>query len=296
MRRRLRMILKAKLTFIICIIIFVVSIFMANGYAIFKTKLNIVGSATIEEVKKEKWEPNVSFRQTLQIGPLFFYDIVIKNTSSLTYKDWKVKIYDDNFIMLPYGIDGIREDDGWLLSNSNWDSRIEPGKTVIVTITIMVTSEDLPNEMTVEEYAKYYVEHCVEVSGDYKEENRDGNIIRNGNASLSLKESEVEVTNFAFQENKEYESKQQNEKQYILNITNDSNSKYIKIRVNIATGTNKVLEVSPSEITCDHGDNVTFELASWTQIGEGETISIYVAMLIQEENFNPDIVVAATIE
>ena len=293
MRRRLKMIIKQKLTFIICVIIFVVYIFMAYGYAIFKTKLNIVGNTIIEE---EKWEPNVSFRQTLQIGPLFFYDIVIKNTSSLTYKDWKVKIYDDNFIMLPYGIDGIREDDGWLLSNSNWDSRIEPGKTVIVTITIMVTSEDLPNEMTVEEYAKYYVEHCIEVSGDYKEENRDGNIIRNGNASLSLKESEVEVTNFAFQENKEYESKQQNEKQYILNITNDSNSKYIKIRVNIATGTNKVLEVSPSEITCDHGDNVTFELASWTQIGEGETISIYVAMLIQEENFNPDIVVAATIE
>ena len=32
----------------------------------------------------------------------------------------------------------------------------------------MVTSEDLPNGMTVEEYAKYYVEHCIEVSGNYK--------------------------------------------------------------------------------------------------------------------------------
>lgn len=296
MRRRLRMILKQKLTFIICIIIFAVYIFMANGYAIFKTKLNIIGSTTIEEVKEEKWKPNVSFRQTSQIGPLFFYDIIIKNTSNLTYKDWQIKIYNDNFIIFPYGIDGTREDDGWLLSNSNWDSRIEAGKTVIVTITIMITSEDLPNGMTVEEYAKYYVEHCIEVSGSYKEESREGNIIQNGNASLSLRESEVEVTDFTFQEDTEYESKQQDEKQYILNVTNNSNSKYIKIRANIDIGTNELLEVSPSEITCDHGDNVTFELPSWTQIGEGETISIFIAMSIQEENFNPDIVVAATIE
>lgn len=250
MRRRLRMILKQKLTFIICLIIFVVSIFMANGYASFKTKLNIVGSTTIEKVKEEKWEPNVSFRQTSQIGSLFFYDIVIKNTSNLTYKNWQIKIYDDNFIMFPYDIDGTREDDGWLLSNSNWDSRIESEETVIVTITFMITSEDLPNGMSLEEYAKYYVEHSIEVSGDYKEENRDGNIIQKGNASLSLRESEVEVTNFTFQENTEYEPKQQNEKQYILNVTNDSNSKYIKIRANIDIGTNKLLEVSPSEIIC----------------------------------------------
>ena len=291
MRKRLRIFINKKLTFIICITLLLLFIFMANGYSILKTKLNVSGEGTIREIPN--WNPQIEFVNTDRIGNMFFYDITVYNNSNLVYKDWQLKVYDNEYITYPYMFEARREDDGWVIDNSSWDNRIEPNQDVIFTINFYV-SDDLQSEMTPEEYAEYFVKNFIKVSGTGTiKPDREGEIITNKNASLTLKESEVEIKSLKIEKNNLFESDIPNEKQYILTINNITNMDLSRIRVNIYIGNeNKLLEATPSEIVCEHGTNITFELPSWIQISSGESALVYFMITSEDENFIPDVVVA----
>lgn len=291
MRKRLRIFINKKLTFIICITLLLLFIFMANGYSILKTKLNVSGEGTIREIPN--WNPQIEFVNTDRIGNMFFYDITVYNNSNLVYKDWQLKVYDNEYITYPYMFEARREDDGWVIDNSSWDNRIEPNQDVIFTINFYV-SDDLQSEMTPEEYAEYFVKNFIKVSGiGTIQPDREGEIITNKNASLTLKESEVEIKSLKIEKNNLFESDIPNEKQYILTINNTTNNDLSRIRVNIYIGNeNKLLEATPSEIVCEHGTNITFELPSWIQISSGESALVYFMITSEDENFIPDVVVA----
>ncbi len=291
MRKRLRIFINKKLTFIICITLLLLFIFMANGYSILKTKLNVSGEGKIREISN--WNPQIEFVNTDRIGNMFFYDITIYNNSNFVYKDWQLKVYDNEYITYPYMFEARREDDGWVIDNSSWDNRIEPNQDVIFTINFYV-SDDLQSEMTPEEYAEYFVKNFIKVSGTGTiKPDREGEIITNKNASLTLKESEVEIKSLKIEKNNLFESDIPNEKQYILTINNTTNMDISRIRVNIYIGNeNKLLEATPSEIVCEHGTNITFELPSWIQISSGESALVYFMITSEDENFIPDVVVA----
>ena len=291
MRKRLRILINKKLTFIICITLLLLFIFMANGYSILKTKLNVSGEGTIREISS--WNPQIEFVNTDRIGNMFFYDITIYNNSNLIYKDWQLKVYDNEYITYPYMFEARREDDGWVIDNSSWDNRMEPNQDIIFTINFYV-SDDLQSEMTPEEYAEYFVKNFIKISGTGTiKPDREGEIITNKNASLTLKESEVEIKSLKIEKNNLFESDIPNEKQYILTINNTTNMDLSRIRVNIYIGNeNKLLEATPSEIVCEHGTNITFELPSWIQISSGESALVYFMITSEDENFIPDVVVA----
>ena len=280
--RRLRIFINKKLTFIICITLLLLFIFMANGYSILKT---------IKEISS--WNPQIEFVNTDRIGNMFFYDITVYNNSNLIYKDWQLKVYDNEYITYPYMFEARREDDGWVIDNSSWDNRIEPNQDIIFTINFYV-SDDLQSEMTPEEYAEYFIKNFIKVSGTGTvKPDREGEIITNKNASLTLKESEVEIKSLKIEKNNLFESDIPNEKQYILTINNTTNMDLSRIRVNIYIGNeNKLLEATPSEIVCEHGTNITFELPSWIQISSGESALVYFMITSEDENFIPDVVVA----
>lgn len=298
MRKRLiRRFLKKKSTIIICFSILVIFVCMSNGYSILNTVLNITGTSSIisSSGKEELWEPDVEFINTEQMGNIFFYDIIVHNNSENTCQDWEIKIYDDKNITQSFEY-GEKEDGYRVIKNTNWDNKIEPGGAVTVTI-IFTVSEDVKDTMTIEEYAKYFMQNYIKVSGTITEPNREGEIITNGGALLSLKKSEIQVTNFSITLDTSYKTEIENERQYIIDINNDTEYDFIKVRANVYLGKdNKMLEVSPSEITCINKTNTTFELPFWMQISKNTTTSIYIMVITEDKNFIPDIVLAAEIE
>lgn len=194
-------------------------------------------------------------------------------------------------------MNGERQSYGWKIQNRDWDSRIEAGKTLVVTIIFEVSS-NLKGEMSVEEYADYFVRNYIEVTGTSKtSKNRNGEIINNGNASLTLKSNEQEIKSFTIQEDLDYVSSDPNEKQYIIDIYNETDKDFQKIRGNIyLEGENsKLLEVSPSEITCNNGNNATFLIPFWTELPAKQKITIYIMVYTEEKDFIPKIVMAATV-
>ncbi len=291
MRRILKTFINKNWIFITCICILIIFLFMANGYSILKTSLNVVGDASIQDIPEMNLE--IDFVNTDKLGNMFFYDVTVYNNSNFTYKDWQLKVYDNEYITYPYMFEATRENDGWLIDNSNWDNRLEPGDDVIFTINFYV-SDDLQSEMTYEEYAEYFIRNFIKATGTIlTDTDRDGEIITSGNASLTLKQSEVEIKDFKLEENLLYESNIPNEKQYILTINNTTNYEYSRIRANVYLGPkNTLLEVTPSEIVCEHSTNINFELPSWMQISSNESILVYFMIIAEDESFLPDIAIA----
>ena len=191
---------------------------------------------------------------------------------------------------------GERTDYGWIIENSDWDNRIGIGCSAIVTIIFEVSS-DLQSTMTVEEYAQYFTENYIKISGT-SISNNDGNgdVIKKGNALLTLNENELEVSNISIKKDESYKVDNPNERQYIVDIYNDTDMDFIKVRANVYLGNNnKLLEVSPSEIICEHTDNSTFVLPFWVQIPAYQKATIYIIIETEDENFIPDIVMVATV-
>ena len=120
---------------------------------------------------------------------MFFYDIIVHNYSENTCQNWEIKIYDDANIIQAYEY-GKREDGYSIIKNTDWDNRIEPRGSVTITI-IFTVSDNVKETTTFEEYAKYYVENYIKVSGTLTKLNQEGETITNGKASLTLKESEI---------------------------------------------------------------------------------------------------------
>lgn len=295
MRRRLiKRFFKKKSSLIICLGILLSFVLMSNGYSILNTVLNITGTSSIINNTEQVWKPDVEFINTKQMENLFFYDIIIHNNSKSTHQNWEIKIYDDENITQAYEY-GRQEDGYRIIKNTEWDNRIEPEGTIAITI-IFTVNPVVESKMTLAEYAKYFVENYIEVSGSLDEPHREGTVITNGKASLTLKESEIEVKNFTIKLNPSYTTEVENERQYMIDITNDTGYDFIKVRANVYTGEeNKLLEVSPSEITCQNKTNTSFELPLWIQIPKGQTTSIYLMIIAKDENFIPDIVLSAEI-
>ncbi len=284
---------KRKNSLIICLGVLLLFIFMSCGYSILNTALNIAGTSSIinNSEKENVCELDIEFVETKQLENVFFYDIIIHNNSENTCQNWEIKIYDNDNIMYAYEY-GKREDGYRVIKNTEWDNRIETGGSVTVTIIFTVDQ----NVGDVSEYAKYFVENYIKATGSLDEPNREGKIITNGNASLTLKESEIEITNFTIKLDSSYETEIENEKQYIIDITNDTEYDFIKVRANVYLGKeNKLLEVSPSEITCQKETNTSFELPFWMEIPKNTTTSIYLMIITNDEKFIPEIVMSAEI-
>ena len=295
-KKLIKRFLEKRNSLIICLCILLSFIFISNGYSILNVDLNITGSSSIinNSEKEDVWEPDVEFVNTEQMDNIFFYDIIIHNNSENTYQNWEINIYDNENITYAYEY-GEKEDGYRIIKNTEWDNRIEKGGSVTVTI-IFIVNLDVENKMTVEEYAKYFVENYIKVSGSLAEPNRKGEIITNGKASLTLKDSEIKVTNFTIKLDPSYKTEIENERLYILDITNDTEFDFIKVRANVYIGEeNELLEVSPSEITCQNGTNTSFELPLWVQLPKGQTTRIYLMIIAKDENFIPDIVMSAEI-
>ena len=270
---------------------------MANGYGILKERFDIKGEAEINaEGREEIIKPEVQFKRTEQFGDyLYFYDIIIYNKSDTIYHNWQIKIKDTEYISYPYSIDGKRIDDGWIITNNNCDERIEPGEKVNVTIIFEISSE-LPSSIPIEEYVQNFLDNSIEITCSTTKKDEEGIVIKKGNAKLTLEESEVEIKNYSVKLDSEYVEQNPNEKMYVLTINNDTENDYLIIRGNIYLGANsKILEVSPSVVTCDHIDNATFTLPLWVQAPKGTSLQIYIMIRTTEKNFVPDIVLAATI-
>ena len=285
---------KIVIKLIICTIYIIIFTFMASGYSILKTKLTIEGKSSITTEIPKEWNPRIEFRQTSVMGNLFFYDIIIHNDTDKVYKDWKLKIYDAEYITFSefYSFDGIREENYWLLDNTKWDNRLEPNSEVTVTITFEVSPE-VEENMELEEYAEYFLKEFVKVTGDSNNSsNRNGKIIKKNNATLTLKENEIQITDFKIERMNDYKPTLRNEKQYVITISNNSDKTYTKIRGNIYLGKNTLLEISPSEITCIHEQDSTFEIPIWVQVPPGENASIYIMIIVEDESNMSDIVLA----
>ena len=292
MKRKIKKIIN-KLPNIICVLALSTFIFMANGYGILKQELTINGKA---EINEEIIKPEVKFKRTQQIGDyIFFYDIIIyNNNTNINYQNWQIKIKDTEYISYPYSIDGKRTDDGWILTNYNWDDRIEAGEKVNVTITFEVSSE-IPNTILVEEYVEDFLNNSIEITCTNSGADKEGTLVQNGKAKLILKGSEIEIKDFKVKVDSEYVAQNPNEKMYVITINNNTDSDFLIIRGNIYVGSNRILEVSPSVVTCDHIDNATFTLPHWVQLSKGSSLMLYIMIRTTEENFIPDIVLSATI-
>ena len=295
MRKRLiKRFLKKKSTLIICFNILLIFVCMSNGYSILNTVLNITGTSSITDSSEKLWKPDVQFVNTEHMGNIFFYDIIVHNNTEDTCQNWEIKIYDDKNITLLYEY-GEREDGYRIIKNTDWDNKIEPGGSIAVTI-IFTVSEDVKDTMTIEEYAQYFVENYIKVSGTITKINKEGETITNGGAELTLKKSEIQIKNFSITLDTSYKTEIENERQYIIDITNDTEYDFIRVRANVYLGKdNKMLEVSPSEITCINETNTSFELPFWMQIPKNTTTSIYIMIIAKDKNFVPDIVLAAEI-
>ena len=163
MIRNLEKFIKKKLTLIICLSFLLILIVMANGYGLLKTKLTVNGNSTANLDFYEDWYPQLNFSKTSQMEDVFFYQIIVNNDSNKTYYKWKLKIQDTGYIDFPFGIDGTKEGNSWILDYSSWDNRIDAGKELFVNIIFRV--KDLNNSMSKEEYAKYFLENFVQISG-----------------------------------------------------------------------------------------------------------------------------------
>ena len=150
--------------------------------------------------------------------------------------------------------------------------------------------------MSQEEYLNYFMKNNIKITGSSRTaNNRKGKSLKNNNSELTLKPDEEELKNFTITEDLEYKQKYSNERQYIVDINNDTENNYSKIRGNIFLGEkNKLLEVSPSEIMCSHNDNATFELPFWVELPAKSKLTFYIIVQTDEENFNPDITLSAT--
>ncbi len=295
MKRTLKKILN-KFPNLICITFLLIVIFIANGYGILKERLDISGKATIVEDREETIKPRVIFKKTQQMGDyIYFYDIILYNESNVNYHNWQIKIKDTEYISYPYSVDGKRTDDGWILCNYNWNDRIEAGEKVNVTITFEI-SREIPSEISIEQYVENFLNNSIEITCSNKEIQKQGITIKNGNATLTLKESEIEIKDYRVQLDKDYLVENPNEKMYTITINNNTESDYLIIRGNIYVGTNnKVLEVSPSAITCNHNTDATFTLPVWVQVPKGQSLIIYVMISTTDENLVPEVALAATI-
>ena len=294
-KRLIKRFLKKRNSLIICLCILLSFIFISNGYSILNVALNITGASSIINNPEEVWKPDVEFVNTKQIDNIFFYDIIIHNNSKNTYQNWEINIYDNENITYAYEY-GEKEDGYRIIKNTEWDNRIEACGSVTISI-IFIVNQNVEDKMTVKEYAKYFVENYIKVSGSIAELNRNGKIITKGEASLTLKESEIEITNLSIKLDPLYKTEIENERLYILDITNDTEYDFTKIRANVYIGKeNELLEVSPNEITCKNETNTNFELPLWIQLKKGQTTRIYLMIISKDENFIPDIVMSAKIE
>ena len=294
MRRYLKKFFSQKSVLFICTALLLISIFMANGYAILKAKLNIDGTTSIEPAP-ETWTPHLSFVQTSQLDNVF-YEIIIENDSNLTCYEWELKIKDTGYISFPFGVDAERQGNSWVLNNLIWDDRIEAGGKLTVNITFQV-ERDLDNSMSIEEYADYFVNHFITISVNTNPSgDKEGKIVKNGNATLILHENEIEVKDFVLEKNKAFTPSLPNETQYILTVYNNSNNNYSKIRANIYLGNSSLLGISPSEIVCEHATSTTFKVPVGISLEKDKAVSVYITIRTEDSTFVPDVVVATFVE
>lgn len=292
-----------KTSLLLCISIVLAFVVMASGYSILKTRFDVTGNSSIHSKETNPDDlskicnSKLEFNKTGEWGNTFVYEITIYNHSSQAYKQWKLKIYDTGYITFPTWFEGKRIEDGWELISNTWNSIIEPGSKLTVSLTFDVI-ENFQDTMTIQEYAKYFVEHFIVVSGcGGIPQEQESKVITNGNASLTLGQFEEEVKTYTLQRNENYICGNPNEKQYILTIRNESNQDYIGIRSNIYFGSeNTLVSIEPKEIIYQYDTNVTFETPSWLQIAPNETVNIYINIIVEEDTFLPDMVVAALIK
>ena len=300
-RRIFKKTFNLKWVLFICLILILLSTLMTSAYAILKNKLNITGNSSINPENIENMtktsKANLEFSKISEFGNTFNYEITIYNNSDHDYHQWQLKIYDTGYITFPSWFEGKKEGNSWILNDSSWNNKIETGGNVKVNITFDVTKSP-NNSMTIQEYAKYFVENNISlsVSNTAPPETEDI-VITNKKATLTLGQFEEKVKTYTFKKNSDYICSNPKEKQYILTINNNSKYNYIGIRANIYLGNkNTLVSVSPFNVIYRYNSNSIFETPIWLQIPVNKTIKIYINIETEDDNFIPDIVVAALID
>lgn len=190
-------------------------------------------------------------------------------------------------------MNGEKRSDGWVIVNSKWDNRVETKGKLVVTV-IFEVKEDVKDKMSVEEYSKYFVENYIKVTGSNRTANmRKGEIIKNNNSELTLKPNEQELKNFTVNEDLEFVPSIPNERQYIVDVFNNSDTTISKVRGNIYLGEDsELLEISPCEIISNHKKDATFELPFWVQIPPNQKLTFYIIVKTLDSDFSPDIIIS----
>ncbi len=283
--------------------ILITLICITGGYAILRARLDFNGIFSVSGEKTDEneipkiYQKDIDFVKTGGWGNTFVYDIIIPNNSSITHEELTLKIYDTGYIVFPSWFTVSSDKDGWILTASEENSVVEESGTLKVSITFDVI-DNLEDSMSIYEYADYFVRNFIVVSGSNKPKTEQGGtIIENGNAKLTLEQFEKEVKSFTIERNLNYISTIQNEKQYILTINNQTTGNYRGVRANIYYGLENQLEsITPTEIIYEHDTNCTIETPIWVQIEPNGKTLIYINIILEDENFVPDVVVAALID
>lgn len=191
-------------------------------------------------------------------------------------------------------MNGEKQDYGWIIKNRDWNLKVNENGKIVVTIIFKV--DDLPDGTSKEEYADYFVRNYIKVTGTTKTSDmRNGEIVSNGKAELTLRENEERLQNVVVQRDNEYSSSNPNEKKYIIDIYNDTEFDLKNIRANVYLGENtKFLEASPSEIVCNNNDNVTVLFPFWINIPRNSKITVYLIVETEDKNYIPEIIAVAT--
>ncbi len=288
MKRKLKKFIDNNISFLVSIISMSLIIFMAIGYSALNTRLEVYSNSSI--VDEKPWNPEVSFILAERIDNIFFYYIDIYNDSSFEYKNWQVKFYNCNYISYIDFFDAEKQDYGWLISNDDWDNKINPNESLSITLVFSV--DNYQGKMSIEEYSRYFVENYIKVSGTTGSGKREGEIISNGNSSLTLKQGEKQITNYSISEDSEFVPKVPNEKRYILDIYNDTDQTISKIRMNMYFGDSKIIEISPCEIISNHITDSTIQFPFWLEISPHQNVSIYIIVETLDNGFVPELVIA----
>ena len=269
---------------------------MADAYAILSKKLTIKGSIEIaeksknEEDKRKACLASLSFQKKESWNNTFVYIVTIQNNSHQKYQQWQLKMYDTGYVTFP-NFSGEETADGWVLNNSNLNNVLEEESNIQIEITFDVKT-NLENGSTPSEYAEYYVNHFIILS-ECDNATLNNLIQKSGNATLTIRQFEEEVTTFTLKENKNYNPLKEHEKQYVLTIQNLTNKDYLSLRFNLYFGSGSFIRISPNQKVTIHQENVTVETLDDFSILKNQSFSMKITLITPDELFVPDIVILA---
>lgn len=266
-------------------------VFMGTGYSLLKTELYLNGNAKInnsssseDEDKSGVCQMSLDFEQRANWGDNYIYKITINNNSSNTINEWVLKFLEKDDITLEEFSGTLYEEGGYYyLASVAWNATIEPNSYQEILIQFSANGD-------IDKFLNNII--IVACGGMETEEKK---IIKQGNASLELKQLEVQLdVKIELKESGLWGSEQNS---YTLTITNNTNYTILSWRGMVYFG-DKTVNPSSNSINAliitDRTD-VSFLFENNGGNGgilPGESIELEMILSTADPDFFPDIVVA----